>query len=72
MAPRVDDPPEASEPMSAPRERFVLAIAIPLTALLAGGALVWAVSRILLAADARIAPNIEYLLADDQPAIVTP
>ena len=49
--------------MSTPRERFVLAIAIPVGALLAGAVLVWSISRILLAADERIAPVIGILFA---------
>ncbi len=49
--------------MSEPRRRFVLGAAIPLAALLAGGALIWSISRILLAADEEIAPVIGLLFA---------
>lgn len=49
--------------MSEPRNRFMMAMGIPLGALLGGAALIWSISRILLAADEAISPIIGILFA---------
>ena len=49
--------------MTEPRHRAFLAAAIPLLALLGGGAVVWSISRVLLASEVAIAPVVGILIA---------